>query len=238
MSDRHPLRSPEAGSGLPASVRGFFFFCGEIQEECRGPRVPGVPVGTTPCPADPFTVPRLPLPFASKMDSPLPLSGFLVIIIPHALQPCLLRAGCQATAWPAVAAAELDKASASLPESPPQAPQVAGRPPAPQAQAALCLAWGRGGAPGPRSCWPRSPSRLGLPGPRALSAALTPSQLFSPPWPRAARPGGLRGAAGMSGTRGYRPPSPTFSTEEGRHWHPVGSPALSYLPDCPLTNPN
>lgn len=60
---------------------------------------------------------------------------------------------------------------------PPQAPQVAGRPPAPQAQAALCLAWGRGAAPGPRSCWPLPipPSARALPGPctlRALSVML------------------------------------------------------------------
>lgn len=64
---------------------------------------------------------------------------------------CSLR--CQAAAWPAVAVAELDKAPAfPAPEPPPpRAPQVAGRPPAPQAQAALCLAWGRGAEPGPRS---------------------------------------------------------------------------------------
>lgn len=49
-------------------------------------------------------------------------SGFLVII-PHALQPCLLLASCQAAAWPAVAVAELDKAPASPPESPPRRPK-------------------------------------------------------------------------------------------------------------------
>lgn len=101
-----------------------------------------------------------PLPSASKMDSRCRSCGFPVII-PHALQPCLLLTGCQAAAWPAVAVAELDKAPASPAREPPQAPQVAGRPPAPQAQAALCLAWGRGAAPGPRSFLASAkPSRL------------------------------------------------------------------------------
>lgn len=49
-------------------------------------------------------------------------SGFLVII-PHALQPCLLLTGCQAAAWPVVAVAELDKAPASPAPEPPRRPK-------------------------------------------------------------------------------------------------------------------
>lgn len=96
--------------------------------------------------------PFSPLPSASKMDSHSGSSAFPVIIS-HALQACLLL-----TEMPSCGLAGSGsggvRQSPRLPRPrapPPRAPQVAGRPPAPQAQAALCLAWGRGAEPGPRS---------------------------------------------------------------------------------------
>lgn len=100
-------------------------------------------------------------------------SGFLAII-PHALQPCLLRTGCQAAAWPAVAVAvaELDKAPASLTESPPpRRPKWREGRQLPRPRplfvwcggGELCLAPGAAGL-----C--QSLPLLGLPGPRTLRA--------------------------------------------------------------------
>lgn len=101
----------------------------------------------------PLESPHLPVPFASKMDSPLPL---LRLPCHHPSRPPALPPARELPSRGLAGGGSGGvRQSPRLPaREPPQAPQVAGRPPAPQARAALCLAWGRGAAPGPRSCWP------------------------------------------------------------------------------------
>lgn len=98
-------------------------------------------------------------------------SGFLVII-PHALQPCLLLASCQAAAWPAVAVAELDKAPASPPESPPRRPKWREGRQLPRP--GPLFVWRGGGeprlAPGAAGLCQSLPRLRALPGPRTLRA--------------------------------------------------------------------
>lgn len=145
------------------------------------------------------------LPSASKMDSHSGSSAFPVII-PHALQPCLLltelpSCGLAGGGSGGVRQSPRLPPPQSPPPSPPQAPQVAGRPPAPQAQAALCLAWGRGAAPGPRSFLASAkPSRLSAHCAHCLRcstpAVLTWSRLPGLPQPRCQC---LREGEGLSG---------------------------------------
>lgn len=145
MSVRHPLRSPEAASGLPAPARGFSSLARpRSRAAVPGSRGAG---GGHPVARGPLCGAPSPPAICIQDGLSTALLGFLVII-PHALQPCLLRAACPASAWPAVAVAELDKASASPPEPPPGAPS-GGKAASSPGPAALCLAWGRGGAPGP-----------------------------------------------------------------------------------------
>lgn len=145
---------------------------------------------------DPLESPSLPLPFASKMDSPLPL---LRLPCHHPSRPPALP---PARGLPSRGLAGGGsggvRQSPRLPAGehiPPQAPQVAGRPPAPQAQAALCLAWGRGAAPGPRSCWPLPipPSAPGPPWSPHTACIVCDAQrppcsrpVWFSPWPPAA----------------------------------------------------
>lgn len=135
------------------------------------------------------------------------VAGFLVII-PHTLQPCLLRTGCQAAAWPAVAVTELDKAPASLTESPPQPGAPSG------GKAASSPGPGRSlSGVGAGSCaWPQE--LLASANPSLGSASLVPAHcahclrcsetrrsrpVWFSPWPPAARPSALPVSAGGSG---------------------------------------
>lgn len=74
-----------------------------------------------PLPVDPFAEGLALSPAICIQDG---LSPLLRLPCHHLSRPpvLLLRAGCQAAAWPAVAVAELDKAPASPPRSPPSAP--------------------------------------------------------------------------------------------------------------------
>lgn len=190
------------------------------------PRSPG-PWGSgggPPLPADPFTEPHLPLPFASKMDSPPPLLWLPCHhpSCPPALPPArglpshgLARGGSGGV-----------RQSLRLPagEPPPGAPSGG--------KAAS--------SPGPgRSLSGVGAGRRARPQELLASESLPAWPPWSPhtarivcgsetqrshpvsfaPWPRAARPGGLREAVGMSGTRGHLPTPqghrhpPPFNTE-------------------------
>lgn len=169
-------------------------------------------------------------------------SGFLVII-PHALQPCLLRTGCQAAAWPAVAVTELDKAPAFLTESTPPTRRPKWREGRQLPRPRPLFVWRGGGEPrlapgaaGLRRALPRPGSRS----PHtahivcdARAAALTPSLVVS----LASRSPALRSpvSAGSSGhewnsgslphLQGHRHP-PQHRAREGTGTE-VGSPAAS-----------
>lgn len=202
MSGTHsgPLKSCSGLAGSSAQV--FFFLLWWIPGVLRCPDL-WCSGGGRPFPVDTFRKPHLPLPFASKMDSPLPLLRLPCHhpSRPPALPPAhglpsrgLAGGGSGGGGGSGV------RQSPRLPDGeppPPKAPQVAGRPPAPQAQAALCLVWGRGAVPGPRSCWPLPvpPSARPPWSPHTACIVCEARKRRSRPvwfsaWPCAARPSG------------------------------------------------
>lgn len=210
----------------------------------------GILVGPARLPVLLCRKPCSPLPSASKMDSHSGSSAFPVII-PHALQPCLLLTELPSCGLACGGSGGVRQSPRlPRPRAPPQAPQVAGRPPAPQAQAALCLAWGRGAAPGPRSFLASAkPSRLSAHCAHCLRcstpAVLTWSRLPGLPQPRCQclrEGGGLSGAEDPStttGVEGALMPSPTLNvglalTQSGSS-HSSRVMGEQALRKCPLT---
>lgn len=167
-------------------------------------------MGAAPSPRTPLGSPVSPCHLHPRWTLRCRSAGFLVII-PHALQPCLLRTGCQAAAWPVVAVAELDKAPASLMEStpPPRRPKWREGRQLPRPRP--LFVWRGGGelclAPGAAGLCQSLP-RLSLPGPRtlcALSAMLGDA--------RSRR----RAAARASGRRGQEYNSGALANSPGPH---------------------
>lgn len=117
----------------------------------------------------PPTSPETPRPEAWLSPATCIQDGLLepfLVILPHTLQPASC-AGCQAAARPGVAVAELDKASASPPQSPPGAPS-GGKAASSPGRSLSGVGAGRRAAPG--ASWPR-PSPPGSCTLRALSDA-------------------------------------------------------------------
>lgn len=209
MSVRHPLRSPEAASGLPAPARGFSSLARpRSRAAVPGSRGAG---GGHPVARGPLCGAPSPPAICIQDGLSTALLGFLVII-PHALQPCLLRAACPASAWPAVAVAELDKASASPPEPPPRRPKWREGRQLPRPGRSLS------GVGAGRRAWPGAAGLRGLPPAsrpahcahclrlRGSETRRSPPVRSSPA--PAADPGGLQGAVGRSGAQGTDTPPP------------------------------